>query len=227
MSGLLMVEDDDALAAVLRTLLAQDGHDVVRAPNGREGLRLLFARRPDLLLLDTTLPALDGWQVLERTRDLTDLPVLLMTPAGAPADRVRGLRAGADDCLSKPFDHQELLARVDALLRRTGGAHWATQATGTELHLVPERRSAVWHGGEVRLSALEYDLLQTLVRNRGRVVTTEQLLTRVWGAAEDTGRGRVKFAVHRVRRKLQAAGPPGVAVPVESVRGMGYRYRVP
>ncbi|MFK8843721.1 response regulator transcription factor [Streptomyces sp. Ac-502] len=227
MSGLLLVEDDDALAAALRTLLARGGHEVVRAPGGREGLRLLFAQRPDLLLLDTSLPTLDGWEVLERTRDLTDLPVLLMTPADAPGERVRGLRAGADDCLSKPFDHEELLARVDALLRRTGSAHWATEATGTGLHLVPERRSAVWHGGEVRLSALEYDLLQTLVRNRGCVVTTGQLLARVWGATEDVGRGRVKFAVHRVRRKLQAAGPPEVPVPVESVRGIGYRYQLP
>ncbi|MET9296158.1 response regulator transcription factor [Streptomyces sp. NPDC003077] len=227
MTRLLLIEDDDALARALRALLTRAGHDVVRAADGREGMRLLFAERPDLMIVDTSLPALSGWEVLERTRDLTDLPVLLLPPPGKVRDRVRGLRAGADDCLSKPFADDELLARVEALLRRAGTAHWSGEPAGEGLRLVPDRRSVVWQGAEVRLSPLEYRLLQVLVRNRERVVTTEQLLTRVWDDPQGVGRDRVKFAVLRVRRKLRRAAGPQPPPPVESVRGMGYRYRPP
>ncbi|MER7762245.1 response regulator transcription factor [Streptomyces sp. NPDC097619] len=226
MTRILVVEDDADLALALRTLLGRAGYQVLHSPDGREALRRLFADRPDLMVLDLGLPGLDGWQVLERTRDLTDLPVLLLTARGAEADRVRGLRAGADDYLPKPFGQQELLARIEALLRRSGPADWAAgKPRDAALHLVPERRAVLWHGAEVRLSDIEYRLVRTLVRNRGRVVTTEQLLEQVWDDPVGVGRDRVKFAVLRVRRKLQQGSGRHADDPVEAVRGLGYRYQ--
>ncbi|EME97837.1 response regulator transcription factor [Streptomyces mobaraensis NBRC 13819 = DSM 40847] len=225
MTRILVVEDDADLALALRVLLERAGHTVIPADDGREALRLLFAERPALVILDIGLPELDGWEVLERTRDLSDLPVLLLTARGAETDRVRGLRSGADDYLPKPFGNEELLARVEALLRRAAPARWAGESFDDGLRLVPERRSAVWQGQEARLSDIEYRLLQILVRNRGRVITTEQLLDRVWDDHAATGRERVKFAVLRLRRKLRQAAGDEAADPVEAVRGLGYRYR--
>ncbi|MFB7645553.1 response regulator transcription factor [Streptomyces sp. NPDC056084] len=225
MTRILVVEDDPDVAMALRILFTRAGYEVVPAADGREGLRRLFADSPDLMVLDVGLPELDGWQVLERTRDMTDLPVLLLTARGAESDRVRGLRAGADDYLPKPFGNEELLARVEALLRRAAPARWAGASHDEALRLVPERRSAVWRGEEVRLSDIEYRLLQVLVRNRGRVVTTDQLLDQVWDDPQGVGRERVKFAVLRVRRKLQQAAGSLESDPLEAVRGLGYRYR--
>ncbi|MFJ7126568.1 response regulator transcription factor [Streptomyces sp. NPDC098101] len=224
MTRLLVVEDDPDLALALRVLLARRGYEVSVAADGREGLRLLFAERPALMLLDLLLPGLDGWEVLDRTRDMSDLPVLVLSGLGDVDDRVRALRSGADDYLVKPFAHAELLARVEALLRRSGPRQWAGEPAGDDLLLVPERRAALWHGTEIRLSDIEYRLLQVLVRNRGRVVTTEQLLERVWDDTTALGRDRVKFAVLRLRRKLRAAGGPSAHDPLEAVRGLGYRY---
>ncbi|MEU9719793.1 response regulator transcription factor [Streptomyces sp. NPDC047976] len=225
MTRILLVEDDPDLATALRALLGRAGYEVRHAADGREALRRLFADRPDLMVLDIGLPELDGWQVLERTRDLTDLPVLLLTARGAEADRVRGLRAGADDYLPKPFGQEELLARIEALLRRAGRPGWSGDRQDSALHLVPERRAVLWHGAEVRLSDIEYRLLQTLVRNRGRVVTTDQLLVQVWDDPAGLGRERVKFAVLRVRRKIQQAAGRHAEDPIEAVRGLGYRYQ--
>ncbi|MBB4892454.1 DNA-binding response OmpR family regulator [Streptomyces olivoverticillatus] len=226
MTRILVVEDDPDLGLALRVLLTRASYTAVHAADGRDALRLLFAERPALMILDIGLPELDGWEVLERTRDMSDLPVLLLTARGAETDRVRGLRAGADDYLPKPFGNEELLARVEALLRRSGPARWAGGGYGDDgLRLVPERRSALWQGQEARLSDIEYRLLQVLVRNRGRVITTDQLLDRVWDDQEGTGRERVKFAVLRLRRKLRQAAGDEAADPLEAVRGLGYRYR--
>ncbi|MFE1551976.1 response regulator transcription factor [Streptomyces sp. NPDC058718] len=224
MTRLLIVEDDPDLALALRVLLTRHGYEVSVAADGREGLRLLFAERPSLMVLDVVLPELDGWEVLDRTRDMSDLPVLVLSGLGDVDDRVRGLRSGADDYLVKPFDRTELLARVEALLRRSGPQNWVGAHVEEDLRLVPERRAALWQGGEIRLSDIEYRLLQVLVRNRGRVVTTEQLLDQVWDDALAIGRDRVKFAVLRLRRKLRTAGGPHSRDPLEAVRGLGYRY---
>ncbi|MFJ7416222.1 response regulator transcription factor [Streptomyces sp. NPDC098077] len=221
---ILIVEDDDASVLATGELLTRAGYAVVRAADGREGLRLLFAERPDLLLLDLLIPALDGWRVLARTRDMSDLPVLVLSGLDTVAHRVKALRAGADDYLPKPYDGDELLARVEALLRRSGQQQWAGERAGEYLRFVPERRSVLWYGAEAPLSDIEYGLLQFLVRNRGQVVTTAQLLTRVWKDASGLGGDRVKFAVLRLRRKLRRIAGPGGRDPIAAVRGMGYRF---
>lgn len=221
---MLLIVDDDASAPALRDALAREGYDVVTAADGRDGLRLLFEKTPDLMILDLLVPGLDGRRVLARTRDMSDLPVLVLSRLDEMDHRVNALRAGADDYVVKPFHHEELLARIEALLRRAGLRQWAGERAGAHLRLVPERRAAVWYGGEARLSELEYRLLQLLVRNRGRVVPAELLLARVWGDSTSVGRNRVKFAVLRLRRKLRDAAGPDGRDPVEAVRGVGYRF---
>ncbi|MFE3517792.1 response regulator transcription factor [Streptomyces sp. NPDC059166] len=226
MPKLLIVDDDAVSVRALREVLVGHGYDVVAATDGRDGLRLLFEETPDLMILDLLVSGLNGWRVLARARDMSDLPVLVLSGLSAVEDRVRALRAGADDYVGKPFHHEELPARVEALLRRAGLRNWAGERAGEHLRLVPERRAAVWYGGEVRLSDLEYRLLQLLVRSRGRVVPSELLLARVWGDSSAVGRDRVKFGILRLRRKLRDAAGPRGRDPVEAVRGVGYRFVV-
>src|SRR6516165_11935351 len=123
-SRILVVDDDDDIRGLLRALLARSGHDVSEAADGRAGLRELYEGSPDLIILDVTMPGLDGWATLERIREVTDVPVLMLTAHDAELERVRGLKGGADDYVVKPFGRQELVARVEALLRRprSGGA---------------------------------------------------------------------------------------------------------
>ncbi|HEX6712209.1 MAG TPA: response regulator [Thermoleophilaceae bacterium] len=121
MAQVLVVDDADKIRAVVRKILEKAGHEVVEAANGREGLRVLYEVKPDLVLLDVSMPDMDGWQALERIRELTSVPILMVTALDAPPQRVRGLRGGADDYIVKPFDPDELLARIDTALRHAAG----------------------------------------------------------------------------------------------------------
>ncbi len=227
MSRLLVVEDDPDISLALRLLFTRAGYEVVVAKDGRAGLREAYAEHPDLVILDVGLPELDGWQVLERLRDISDVPVLVLTAHGQESDKVRGLRGGADDYLTKPFANAELLARVEALLRRaSNAASWASQVydDGT-LHLDPVGRRVYVQGQEVRLTPTEFRLLNALVRHAGAVLSPNQLLAQAWDDPTGIGQERVKFAVLRLRRKLGWTDPE--TSPIESVRGFGYRYRRP
>jgi DNA-binding response OmpR family regulator len=170
---------------------------------------------------------MDGWQVLERLRDVSDVPVLLLTAHGQESDKVRGLRGGADDYLTKPFTNAELVARVEALLRRSAGAtSWADEVYDDGvLRIDPASRRTYVDGAEVRLTPTEFRLLNVLVRHVGAVLSPNQLLAQAWDDPTGIGPERVKFAVLRLRRKLGWTDPD--ASPIESVRGFGYRYRRP
>jgi DNA-binding response OmpR family regulator len=220
----LVVEDEPDLRRTLDKVLTMAGFTVLLAADGRAGLRAVHAEKPDALVLDIGLPGLDGWQVLARVRDLSDVPVLLLTAHGAEAEKVRGLRAGADDYLTKPYGNAELVARVQALLRR-GAAAVATPEVYDDGHvrLDPNARTVLVGGADIRLSPTEFRLLAVLARNSGQVLTPAQLLDRVWGDPTGIGPERVKFAVLRLRRRLGWADP--VSSPIQSVRGIGYRYR--
>ena len=222
-STVLLVEDDADIRRGLETVLTRAGLAVLHAPDGRTGLRAVHAERPDVVVLDIGLPGMDGWQVLERLRDLSDLPVLLLTARGAEAEKVRGLRAGADDYLTKPFGNAELVARVQALLRRGTGTPPPELYDDGTVRLDTAARTVLVGGEEARLSPTEFRLLAYLVRNTGQVVTPNQLLDRVWGDPTGVGPERVKFAVLRLRRRLGWSDP--VSSPIQAVRGMGYRYR--
>ena len=220
----LVVEDEPDLRRTLDKVLTVAGFAVLLAADGRTGLRAVHAEKPDALVLDIGLPGLDGWQVLARVRDLSDMPVLLLTAHGAEAEKVRGLRAGADDYLTKPYGNAELVARVQALLRRGAAAAPTPDVYDDgQVRLDPNARTVLVGGTDIRLSPTEFRLLAVLARNSGQVLTPAQLLDRVWGDPTGIGPERVKFAVLRLRRRLGWADP--VSSPIQSVRGIGYRYR--
>ena len=227
MSRLLVVEDDPDIALALRLLLPA-GRTPGRARQGRPGgpARRIH-RAPELVILDIGLPGMDGWQVLERLRDISDVPVLLLTAHGQESDKVRGLRGGADDYLTKPFTNAELVARVEALLRRAPApASWADEVYDDGiLRIDPAARRTYVDDAEVRLTPTEFRLLNVLVRHAGAVLSPNQLLAQAWDDPTGIGPERVKFAVLRLRRKLGWTDPD--ASPIESVRGFGYRYRRP
>jgi DNA-binding response OmpR family regulator len=226
--SVLVVDDDDDIRLLLRTLLERSGLTVYEAPNGREGLRAFHARRPDLVVLDVNMPELDGWGVLERLRDMSDVPVLMLTAHGDELERVRGLQAGADDYVTKPFGRQEIVARVQALLRRAvrNGTREEEQSYADSYLTIDWSQARVTVGErEVQLTPLEFRLLSTFVRHPRQVLRRDQLLELVWGNAYGVGGDQVKLYVGYLRRKLDPEAP--ARVPIETVRGFGYRYQTP
>ncbi|MDO8184157.1 response regulator transcription factor [Conexibacter sp. JD483] len=226
MAEVLVVEDEEDVRRLVRVLLERAGHAVREAANGIEALRMLQSATPDLVVLDVTMPELDGWQTLERIRDLTEVPVLMLTARAGELDKVRGLKGGADDYVTKPFGRQELLARVEALLRRTSGPPEVrpaySDATVTVDYVSREVRV---DGRLVQLTPLEFKLLSAFVRHPNETLARDRLLELVWGDTEGFGGDQVKLYVGYLRRKLgwDAAAPS----PIETVRGFGYRYRPP
>jgi DNA-binding response OmpR family regulator len=219
----LVVDDDTDIRGLLRELLERAGYAVSEAADGRSALRALYVARPDLVILDVSMPELDGWETLSRIRDLSDVPVLMLTARATEIDKVRGLRAGADDYLTKPFGRQELVARAEALLRRTNG-RGAELVDGYADDLVAvdaTRHVAAVEGVEVALTPLEFRLLSAFVRHPDHVLSHDQLLELVWGHSHGVSREQVKLYVGYLRRKLG----PAAATRIETVRGFGYRYR--
>ncbi|HET9593688.1 MAG TPA: response regulator transcription factor [Solirubrobacterales bacterium] len=222
-STILVIEDDPDIRGLVVALVQRAGMRAREAADGRAGVRAFFEERPDLVVLDIGLPELDGWQVLERIRDLSEVPVLLLTAEGEQVQKVRGLEGGADDYVTKPFGREELVARVQALLRRSarvGDTADETLDDGTVTLDGAGRRVEV-EGREVTLTPTEFRLLAFLMRNRNQVVSQLQLLEEVWGNA-DADPQQVRLYVSYLRRKLDEAGVD----PIETVRGFGYRYRV-
>ncbi len=224
MTCVLVVDDDSDIRGLVRELLERAGHEVIDAPDGTEGLRLFYAKQPDLVILDVSMPGMEGWEVLERIRELSDVPVLMLTARAEELDKVRGLRAGADDYVTKPFGRQELLARVDAALRRRRSAEDAPETYADGFVTIDFAQRAVSAGGRaVVLTPLEFRLLSAFVRNPNNVLSHEQLLELAWGSAGAAERDQVKLYVGYLRRKLGA--PEGAESPIETMRGFGYRYR--
>lgn len=225
-SRVLVVDEDDAARSLVRSALERAGHEVREAEGGRAGLRELYAMPPDLVILDVTIPELDGWATLERIRDLSDVPVLMLTACESELECVRGLRGGADDYVVKPCGYQELMARVQALLRRAGPRGDEQHTYADPLVTIDFTRRAVTYGGqEVRLTPQEFKLLAVFVRHPNHVLSHDQLLELVWGDAYGVAPGQVKLYVGYLRRKLDPEAHE--ETPIETVRGFGYRYRRP
>lgn len=227
MSGslVLVVEDELDIRELVRVILERAGMEVIEATNGTDGLRNFYEHRPNLVVLDVGLPDMDGWQLLERIRELSDVGVLMLTACATEMEKVRGLRGGADDYLTKPFGRQELVARIEALLRRTGGGRFDAERYDDGLIEIDfkQRRAAVL-SRELDLTPTEFRLLGAFVRNPSQVLGHDQLLEVVWCDTLDGSRNRVKLYVGYLRRKLRLAA--GVN-PIETVRGFGYRYEPP
>ena len=227
-SRILVVDDDRDVRGLVRELLERAGATVREARDGREALRILYDARPDLVVLDVAMPDLDGWATLERIRDMTEVPVLMLTAHDAELEKVRGLQGGADDYVTKPFGRQELLARCEGLLRRHarmlaaagGGAPTRESYADATLTVDVANAEVVVHGTPVTLTPLEFRLLLAFVRHPNQVLARDQLLDLARGTATAVAPEQVKLSVGYLRRKLEAAG----AAPIETVRGFGYRY---
>ena len=227
----LVIEDDKDIAFGISTVLGRSGFDVTEAADGRQGLRAFHSFRPDIVILDIGLPELDGWAVLERLRDLSDVPVLILTAHSLEADKVRGLHGGADDYLTKPFGNSELAARVEALLRRPRAR---ARADGDPAEVYDDgfiqirfgSHQVLVRGEPITLTPTEYRLLSAFVRHAEQILTPDQLLDLAWNDPWGTGPDRVKFTVMRLRRKLGVV-PPDATSSIEAVRGFGYRYLPP
>ena len=206
----LVIDDDADIRGLVAELLGRAGLAVEQAEDGRSGLRALHKTPPDLVVLDVSMPELDGWQTLERIRDLSEVPVLMLTARGDELERVRGLQAGADDYVIKPFGSQELVARVQALLRRARRSDAARQQEQLRRRSPDDRlRPASGHlrrRSEVSLTPLEFKLLAALVRHPRQVLSREQLLELVWGDTYGVSGDQVKLYIGYLRRKLGARG---------------------
>jgi DNA-binding response OmpR family regulator len=226
MSGqrILVVDDDTDIRALLRELLERRGFSVAEAADGRQALQELYGGRPDLVLLDVGMPGMDGWTTLERIRELSDVPVVMLTARSAELEKTRGLRAGADDYVTKPFGRQELLARIEGLLRRSGRRDNAVAESYSDAFVTIDfaQRQVTARGRPVELTPLEFKLLTAFVRNPNQVLSNEQLLVLVWGDS-DASREQVKLYVGYLRRKLSPDAPD--EAPIETRRGFGYAYR--
>jgi DNA-binding response OmpR family regulator len=222
----LVVDDDPIVCELVKRVLERWKHRVLTAGDGAEGLRVLFAERPDLVVLDVDLPDMDGWRVLGRIRELAEVPVLMLTAKGQELDKVRALRGGADDYLTKPFGSEELPARVEALLRRARTAKPEERERLGEIYAdkrltVDHEQRLVRRGSEeLRLTPLEFRLLAAFVRHPGQVLSSDQLIEMAWRDPL-VQPDQVKLYVSRLRRKLD--DPEAI----ETVRGFGYRYLPP
>jgi DNA-binding response OmpR family regulator len=217
----LVVEDDGDIAEVLRRSLRLEGYDVRLAGDGVEALDESSVFEPDAVVLDLGLPRLDGVEVCRRLRQEGDVPILMLTAREGVDARVEGLDSGADDYLVKPFDRQELLARLRALLRRRPPRGSAFVVVD-DLRLNPDTREVLRGDRALELTSREFELLEYLMRNERLVVSRESLLDDVWGYAPFAETNTVDVFVSNLRRKLEAGGEPRI---LHTVRGAGYTLR--
>jgi two-component system, OmpR family, alkaline phosphatase synthesis response regulator PhoP len=217
---ILVVDDEASIRTIARAYLEQAGFRVLLAETGPEGLALARQQRPDLLILDLNLPGMDGLEVAATLRAESDVFILMLTARSEEADRVAGLRIGADDYLTKPFSPRELVARVEAILRRRRSLPPDSALQIGPLHIHAERREARVQAQSLDLTTTEFDVLLALARHAGKVLSREQLIELVWGG-DFYGTDRVvDVYVGQVRRKLEAAGGEGL---IRTVRGIGYK----
>jgi DNA-binding response OmpR family regulator len=224
---ILVVDDEPRYLRLIEVNLATEAYDVKTAANGQEALEVVAAEQPDLILLDVMMPVMDGFTACERIREFSNVPIIIVTAKGEERDRVRGLDAGADDYILKPFSAQEMLARVRAVLRRA-----ERQALETfhqpifrhhELQIDLARALVTTNGKEVSLTATEYRLLQTLAAAIGRVLTPEELLTTVWGPQYRDDKEILWVCLSRLRQKIE----PDPKSPVHIVTRQGIGYYMP
>jgi len=220
----LVVEDEERVAGFIVRGLKAEGFACDIALDGPTGVRLALQGQYDVVLLDRRLPGMDGMEVLARIREgKPELKVLMLTALDAIEDRVAGLRGGADDYLGKPFDFEELHARIEALTRRAGPANDSDRLSLHGLVLDEGAREVFRDGEGVALTRLEFDLLRLFLRQPGKVLSRERILSRVWGSSEDPMTNVVDVYVRRLRMKIDRDDTS----LIETVRGVGYRFRSP
>jgi two-component system KDP operon response regulator KdpE len=221
---ILVVDDEERMVRFIRMNLEHDGYQVMEALNGKQAIDKL-RDTPDLVLLDVMMPDVDGFEVLETVRQVSSVPVIMLTAKGEEDDRVRGLELGADDYVTKPFSPRELVSRVKAVLRRTEGATGSMHGlieVDERLRIDFDRREIWLEGKLVKLRPTEYRLLYHLVQNAGWVVSHDQLLQKVWGYEYRDEPHYVRLYINYLRQKLEK--DPSDPRYILTERGVGYRF---
>jgi len=224
---IMVVDDEPAIVRLVKLRLEADRYSVITASNGEEALGRLDDERPDLIVLDLMMPGIDGFETLRRIRMESSVPVLMLTARARDVDRLRGFQSGADDYLTKPFNPEELAARIAAILRRTEGAQpsggrQVLRYPGIEIDL--ERRRVMVNDVESRLSPTEWGILLQLASNAGRVLRQNELLSRVWGPEFADETHYLRTWISRLRAKLAIEGQESI---VTTFPGFGYRLESP
>jgi two-component system KDP operon response regulator KdpE len=220
---ILVVEDEPEFAALMTLWITDAGYDAITAATGNDALRQFYDHRPDLVVLDLALPGLDGWQVIERIREFSRVPILIVTARGSEADKVRGLKLGADDYITKPLSFPELLARVEAALRRasTPSPERPRRVRHGELVVDLDEHRARLGSEDLRLTPTEFRLLAYLVEHAGQLATHRSVLAAVWGSGYDADVHLLRMTIRNLRMKLEAAAPGTSYIATEY--GLGYR----
>jgi DNA-binding response OmpR family regulator len=225
---ILVVDDEAPIVRLVKAKLYLDGYEVLTASRGEEALEMLHEQTPDLVVLDVMMPDMDGFETLRRIRQHSQIPVVMLTARGSDADKLQGFHHGADDYITKPFNPDELEARIAAVLRRAAG----TKSAGTEtvlhypdLEIDLERRTVFARGEEVRLSRREWELLTQLAENAGRVMMHGELLSRIWGPEYRNETQYLRTWVSRLRAKLEPEDNSFTLIT--TYPGIGYRFESP
>ena len=224
---ILLIEDDNTFSYLVGEQLEDQGFQVLFAGDGIEGLQMLQRHQPDLILLDIMMPRMNGWETCRRIREISDVPIIMLTCRTDELEKVRGLELGADDYVTKPFSTVELMARIQAALRRGGQRRATKQPTQIDDRLAVDRtRCEVFVDGQrVDLSAIEYKLLACFLDHANMVLTHQNLLTQVWGWEYAEEKDYLKVYVHHLRNKIEQ--DPQHPSYIHTERGLGYRFQTP
>lgn len=221
---ILIIDDEEATVQLLSMLLEKRGFETIKAYSPDEGLRQAYRHQPDLVLLDIMMPDMDGWEICKRMRDMSDVPIIFLTARSDVKDIVRGLEMGADDYVTKPYDNDELIARVRAHLRRSPRPNMSEELVFDDGDFrINFMNREVYVRNEIRhLTPKEFNLLSVLVRNAGRVVTRNELVTQAWGEEYGDAIDSLKLYIHYLRQKVEVnANQPEYII---TSRGVGYRF---
>ena len=224
---ILIVEDEPEFAALLELWTARNGYRPVLAANGNDALARFYDEHPALVILDVALPGLDGWQVIERIREFSRVPILMVTARSSEADKVRGLKLGADDYVTKPLSFPELMARIEAALRRaaTPNPERPRRLQHRDLVIDLDEHRARYRGQDVRLTPTEFRLLAYLAEHAGQLVVHRQVLAAVWGTGYDADVHLLRMTIRNLRMKLDGVAPGEGLIATEY--GLGYRLTGP
>lgn len=221
---ILVIDDEEPTAQLIELLLKRREFEVIKAYRAEEGLRQAYRHQPDLVLLDIMMPDMDGWEVCKRLREMSDVPIIFLTARGETRDVVKGLEMGADDYVVKPYDNDELVARVRAHLRRSPRPSMSDELVfdGGDFRINFMNREVYVRNEIKHLTPKEFNLLGVLVRNAGRVVTRTELVTQAWGEEYGDAIDSLKLYIHYLRQKLEKT--PTQPDYILTSRGVGYRF---
>ena len=223
MTRVLVVEDEESLAVALSFMLKNEGYDVATVGDGQLAIDEYERNGADLILLDLMLPTKSGNEVCRTIRQTSSVPIIMLTAKDAEIDKVLGLELGADDYVTKPYSSRELLARMQAVLRRQSGFGDTSQVVdGGAVVLDLDRHAVLVRGEEVKVPMKEFELLELLMRNAGRVLTRDQIMDRVWGRGYPGDTKTLEVHIRRLRSKIEV--DPAHPQFIQTIRGLGYRY---